>query len=99
MRNAKKITRIIAIILLISMILCFCFAIMHLNHDCTHDDNCPVCVLIHKFKDDLNGFDPNLDKVVIVILLIFPLVEICLSNKIRDKKKDTLVGLKVELIN
>ena len=39
----KNITKIIAIILLVSMILRFCFVIIHLNHDCTHDDNCPIC--------------------------------------------------------
>lgn len=99
MIKEKNITKIIAIILLVSMILRFCFVIIHLNHDCTHDDNCPICALIHKFKDDLNGFDPNLVKVVIAILLIFPKVAIYLTDKIRDKKKETLVGLKVELIN
>lgn len=99
MIKAKNITKTIAIILLVSMILHFCFAIIYLNHDCTHNDSCPICTLIHKFKDDLNGFDPNLSKVIIAILLIFPPVATYLNDKIRDKKKDTLVGLKVELIN
>lgn len=99
MMKAKKISRIIAIILLVSMILHFCFVIIHLKYDCTHDDNCPICALIHKFKDDLNGFDPNLTKVIIVILVLFSSLVLYFPNKITDKKKFTLVGLKVELIN
>lgn len=99
MIKVKNITRIISIILLVSLILLFFFVIMHLNHDCTHDDNCPVCALIYRFSDALSGFDPNLAKVIISILLMFTSVVIYLSNIISDKKKDTLVGLKVELIN
>ncbi len=99
MIKAKNINKIIAVILLVSMILRFCFVVIHLNHDCTHDNNCSICKIIHKFKDDLNGFDPNLAKVIIFILLIFSLVTTYLSNRIRNKKEDTLVGLKVELIN
>ena len=99
MMKAKKLSIIIAIILLVSMILRFCFVIIHLKHDCTHDDNCPICALIHKFKDDLNGFDPNLTKAIIVILVLFPSLVLYFLNKITDKKKFTLVGLKVMLIN
>ena len=25
----------------------------NINHDCTYDDNCPICEIIHKFKDKL----------------------------------------------
>lgn len=101
MKNTKNMTRVIAIILLVSMILCFCFCfcLIHLRHDCTHDDNCPICALIHKFKEDLGGFDPNLTKVIIAILLLFPSVAFYLNSRLFDKKKETLVGLKVELIN
>lgn len=99
MIKAKNITKTIAIILLVSIILRFCFAIIYLNHDCTHNDSCPICTLIHKFNDDLNGFDSNLPKVIIAIILIFSPVATYLKDKVKDKKKDTLVGLKVELIN
>ena len=99
MIKAKNLTRIIAIILLVSMILHFCFVLIHINHDCTHDDNCPICALIHKLNDDLGGCDPNLTKIIIAILLLIPPLAFYLSNRITDKKKYTLVGLKVELIN
>lgn len=99
MIKVKNITKIIAIILLVSMILRFCMCFICLNHDCTHDDNCPICTLIYKYKDNLNGFVPKFVNVIIVILLIFSPVAIYLCDKIRDKKKDTLIGLKVELLN
>lgn len=99
MIKAKHITRIIAIVLLVFMILRFCFAIIHLKHDCTHDENCAICSLIHKLKKEIDGFDTNLTKIVIAILIIFPPLAFYLSNRNTDKKKYTLVGLKVELIN
>ncbi len=98
MINKKNIIRIITIILLVSIILRFCLIVINLNHDCTHDDNCPICALTDKFKNDLNEITSNI-KVLIVILLIFLSVTIYLIDKIRDRNKNTLVGLKVELIN
>ena len=96
MKDAKSITRIIVISLLVSMILIFCVSFVHLNHDCTHDDNCLICALIHKFKGNLNGF---IVKIVVVVLLIISQIVTYSSDRIKDKKKDTLVGLKVELLN
>lgn len=99
MLKARSIIKIIAIILLVSTILRFCFVVMHLNHNCNHNDNCPICTLVHRFKDDLNGFDPNLIKIIIDILVVFLSLSSHLSNKFIDKKKDTLIGLKVELLS
>ena len=87
----------IAIILLISMFFHFWFIIVHLNHECTHDDSCPICSLIHKFTNDLNGFNPDLI-IVIIILLFYPLI-FYLAKRVVDRKKYTLVELKVELLN
>ncbi len=97
--TARNVRRIIAINLLVLMILYFCLAIIHINYDCTHDDNCHICALINKVKDNLNGFDPNLTKLVITVLIFLSPVAYYLPAKITDKKKYTLVGLKVELIN
>lgn len=99
MIKAKKRTTIIAIIMLIFMILHFCFIILHLNHDITHNDNCPICILIHKLKNDISGFNPNLIKIVTALTVVLSSLSFYLSNRIIDKKKNTLVGLKVELIN
>lgn len=99
MIKVKNIINIIVIILLVSMILRLSIVIIHLNHNCTHDDNCLACILIHKLKEEFNGFDPNLTKVIIANLLIFTTVTTYLDNKIINKKKDTLIGLKVELLS
>ena len=99
MKNKKIIAMIITIVLLLSIILHFCNCLIHLNHNCTHDDNCPICQIIHKYRKNLNGIDTNLAKIVVANLLIFSLIVIYLNNIIRDKKKNTLIGLKVELLN
>ena len=97
--ESKRIVKIIALLLLFSVVLRFCFIIVNAKHDCTHDDNCPICTLIHRFQDDLDGFDPNLSKVIIAVILLIPPVEFYIANRLTDKKRYTLVGLKVELIN
>ena len=81
------------------MILRFCFIIVHFDHNCTHDDNCPVCTLIHNFKNDLTGFNPSLVEIVITMLVLLSPITIYLNNRTADKKKYTLLGLKVELSN
>ena len=88
MKNKK--IKMIAFIVLISLILHFVLAITHINYNCIHKDNCSICLLIHKFKDNLNGINPNFDKEVTNILLILPLVVFYPNNIIRDKK-DTLL--------
>ena len=99
MEKTKNLIKILTIILLVSVILRFCFVIVHFNHNCTHDDNCPICTLIHNFKNDLNGFNPSLVEIVIAMLVLFPPIAIYLNNRTTDKKEYTLIGLKVELIN
>ena len=98
MIKTKNITKILAILLLVSIILRFCFVIVHFDHNCTHDNNCPVCTLIHNFRNDLNGFNPSLVEIVIAIIL-FSSIAICINNTITNKKKYTLIGMKVELLN
>ena len=97
-KNKKKIM-LMEVLLLVIILFSFCLYLVHFKYNCTHNDNCPFCLLAHKISDTLNGFNSNLAKVIIVILLTFSLVINHLNNKIRDKKKYTLVGLKVELIN
>ncbi len=90
---------IIAIILLVSMIIRLTFIIEHLNHECSHDENCPICELINNLKKDITGFDPNIILVIIEVLLLYYSVIIYLNNRLTNKKDNTLIGLKVELIS
>ena len=87
----------IAIILLISMFFHFWFIIAHLNHECTHDDHCPICALMNRLKKDLNGYKPSITFVIVSVLLFILIVFYKINNT--DKKRYTPIGLKVELIN
>ena len=95
--------KVIVIALLISMIFRFSFVISHFDHECTHDDNCSICLLINQFKKDINTFVPNLSNIIINIFInviaIFIALEFFIINRILDKKRNTPIGLKVELIN
>ena len=91
--------KVIVIALLISMIFRFSFVISHFDHECTHDDNCSICLLINQFKKDINTFVPNLSNIIINVIAIFIALEFFIINRILDKKRNTPIGLKVELIN
>ena len=39
----KRIISILSIILLVSLILHFSYVLVHINHECSHDDKCPIC--------------------------------------------------------
>ena len=81
------------------MILNFCFLLKKHNHDCTHTEDCPICILIHQTEDNLKnlGFGGVSGGLTIVLL--------CISfekNIFYDKNKynvinSTLVKLKVRL--
>lgn len=91
-------TKFVSIILLVSIILCFCFVLIHINHECSHNDNCVVCKLLNRIKDDLCGFNNNVIKLIINIIMFFSIGNLFVFN-LNDKKKLTLIGLKVELNN
>lgn len=96
MKKAKNVSKIITIILLVSIILRFCYVIIHINHDCNHDDTCPICTIINKFKEDINGFNPNIIKEILAIIVIFPPI-VRILKIIKNRKEETLIGLKVRL--
>ena len=99
MNKAKKIILIINIILIVSVILRFCLFIAHLNHDCTHDDNCPVCTLIYKLNRVLTMYKPNNISLLLNVVLIFILLKVFFKNLMKYEKSITLINLKVELLN
>lgn len=89
--------KIISITLLISLILRFSYALGHINHECSHD-NCPICTLIYELKKDFNSIGSSLIEIVIIIMSLFFSIKLYLNNK-DDKKKKTLIELKVELLS
>ena len=99
MKKDIIITRIITITFLVSLTLCLCIYFIHLNQDCTHNDNCQICVIIQKFNDNLIGFNQNQARLIITFLFILSPIIIYLIDKLRDKNQNTLVRLKVELLS
>lgn len=95
----KSLIKIIEIILIISIVFDIILIFNHLNHDCTHDNNCKICVLIHKIKDDLKSFSANIVNLFEITLLFFSIKTSIFINNIINKKQYTPVGLNVELIN
>lgn len=93
-----KTKRIVAIILLVSILFRFCFVLIHLNHECTHDDDCSICTLINSFKKDISTIKPGI-LVLIIPIFFFSILLIYFREQIIDKKKYSPIGLKVELIN
>ena len=95
MSKNRSFHRIITIVLLVSIILCFCYAMIYIRHDCTHDDSCFVCSLIHQFQNNSNGFVSKFFEIIVVLFLLFAPLSFYINSDI----KNTLISLKVELIN
>lgn len=96
MKNNKT-KKLVLFILLVSIILSFCFVIKNINHKCDHEEECPICELINNLKLEHGGLNHEIVELVIRILfskeiLLIPII-------ILIKKERTLIGLKVELNN
>ena len=93
-----KENRIITIIFIICLLIRISLVITHIKHDCTHNDDCPICAIIKTLNKDLSIYNPIVTK-VILLLILFQLFGLILIRIVKDKKSETLIGLKVELIN
>ena len=96
--KTKRISKIISIIFLVSIILSFCFVIKNIDHDCDHTDTCPVCEVIHQIRDNLH-YTPTIYKELFFLLGIFVAITKVICIIFCNKKESTLVGLKVQLNN
>ena len=92
-----RMKKIITVVLLVVFILHFCLAIIHVTHDCTHEDNCPICSVIKSVNEKITGYSNELLKAVTQLIVLLSLV-ISFKNIIKQDIK-TPVGLKVELLN
>lgn len=99
MKKKGQIPKIINIVIILSMILRICFFIAHLNADCIHNDDCPICKIINRFNRDLTGYKPINTIIVISLFMIFIPIIISYNKLFNNKKNYTLVGLNVELLN
>ena len=92
----KRIIKILSIILLVSLILRFSYVLIHINHDCSHDDNCPICIIIKGIVKDI-GYNPKIIELVIINIIF--IVNYIIIRSFYDNRYNTLIGLKVKLNN
>ena len=97
--NSRNIVKYIALILIVSIILRFCYVLIHMRHECTHDDNCPVCLMINNIKKEFLGNDFDIFNIITIILIFYIPISFHLNKLLFDERCETMVGLKVELIN
>ena len=93
-----KIKKAIFIILICSYILSFIFLSIHIKHECSHDDNCCICMIINNINKNLNNY---FSKSMLIIIPVFfiGLREIYYKFERNNIKKLIIINLKVELIN
>lgn len=95
----KNTSKILLLILLVVIILSFWFTVLNLNHKCISNNDCPICIVINRIKDSLKFFFLNSIGTAAIDLSIFCFIILYLDNNIFNKKRQTLVSLKVKLIN
>ena len=95
----QKVARIIAILLLVYMILNFCSILKNYDHDCTHHDDCQICVLLHQAKNSIESLGLGLGLLFVFYHSGYFLEkQLKLKNVIR-KRTLSLFCLKVRLNN
>ncbi len=97
--GSKRIYKFLVISLLVSIILNFCFLLKNYNHDCTHTEDCPICILIHQTEDNLKNIGFGFGEISIILLYIIYAKNVCYKNYKYNIIDSTLVGLKVRLNN
>ena len=97
--KSKNINKLIVISLLVSVILNFCFLLKNYNHDCTHTQDCPICILIHQAEDNFKGLGLGFSSLIVFSIFLFTFEENNILDIVFYKKNLTLVGLKVQLNN
>ena len=95
--SSKRIYKFLVIGLLVSIVLNFCFLLKNYNHDCTHTEDCPICILIHQTEDNLKNLGLGFDGVTIVLLCIILIKNVYYKSYKYNIIDSTLVGLKVRL--
>lgn len=92
----KRIIEILSIILLVSLIVHFSYILVHINHECSHDDNCPICTIIKGLVKSV-GYNPKIIELIIINIIF--IINYIVTSKFYDNRYNTLIGLKVELNN
>lgn len=92
----SRMKKIIVFIFLTIVLFNFVFVLIEYNHDCTHTNDCPICLLIQKANDNLNSL------ATATIFLMFIFFCILIKNYIIKNvvvKTLTLINLKVRMNN
>ena len=87
--------KLIIRILLIVLVFNFFYVLIHINHDCTHDEKCPICTVIKYFKNTISGLNNKIIEIIIINLLF--IINYFFVRKLYDNRYNTLIGLKVEI--
>lgn len=95
--SSKRIYKLLAISLLVSIILNFSFFLKNYNHDCTHAEDCLVCILVHQTEDNLKNLCLGFGNVTIFLSCIIFVKNVYYKNYKYNIIDSTLVGLKVRL--
>ena len=93
------IKKYVIVILLITILFRFTFVLTHINHDCTNDETCHICLIINNYKKDIERINPFISFLLIFIILLFSNNIIKFNSHIINNIDETLIRLKVELNN
>lgn len=92
----KNILKIVIVISLLLMLIYFFLSFIHINYGCNHEDNCPICLLIHKVKRNILGFK-KINTIIFIFIFIKSIFN--LTKIVFKKNENTLIYLKVQLNN
>ncbi len=93
----SKYIKYLSLILLVSLILNFCVYLFHFNDH--HDESdCQICNAIVSLKKELDLTKGGISIIVVIISFMF-IISSNIIIKLFDSRNNTLIGLRVKLLN
>ena len=94
----KKVATILAVLLIVFFVFSIFFIAHEADHDCT-GENCPICEQIVICEKTLEELGSGIITIIIIIATVFGGVYKLLCFDENRAKKDSLVSLKIEMLN
>lgn len=89
---------IMSIIICVTMLFSYYVIMKHANHHCSKED-CPICMEIEVAVHTISSFKLIISIVSLVMALLCVFTLSCIDSEIYNRTRDTLISLKVELLD
>lgn len=97
MKHNKILAIFLTVIILVSILHAHNFIIRNAHHTCT-GENCPICLEMEQALQVISNFK-FISILSVIMTILFTVMQSWVPQKVNTFYKETLISLKVELLN